>query len=108
MSEAKMLSPAQLRGGLAMLNISQAELAERAGISVETLKRLLGVRAGISVGQGVSAEAMEKARAALEKAGVEFIAENGGGPGVRLRKTVAAAANASTIAIEDLNAENDK
>jgi hypothetical protein len=25
-------------------------------------------------------------RAALESAGVEFIAENGGGPGVRLRK----------------------
>jgi transcriptional regulator with XRE-family HTH domain len=25
-------------------------------------------------------------RAALEAAGVEFIAENGGGPGVRLRK----------------------
>jgi hypothetical protein len=24
--------------------------------------------------------------AALEKAGVEFIAENGGGPGVRLKK----------------------
>jgi hypothetical protein len=27
-----------------------------------------------------------KVRAALEAAGVEFIAENGGGPGVRLRK----------------------
>ena len=27
-----------------------------------------------------------KVRAALEKAGVEFIAENGGGAGVRLRK----------------------
>ena len=26
-------------------------------------------------------------RAALEAAGVEFIAENGGGPGVRLKKT---------------------
>jgi hypothetical protein len=25
-------------------------------------------------------------REALEKAGIEFIAENGGGPGVRLRK----------------------
>jgi hypothetical protein len=27
-------------------------------------------------------------RAALEAAGVEFIPENGGGPGVRLRKNV--------------------
>ena len=29
----------------------------------------------------------EKIIAALEKAGVEFIAENGGGPGVRIRKS---------------------
>jgi hypothetical protein len=28
----------------------------------------------------------EKIRAALEIAGIEFISENGGGPGVRLRK----------------------
>nr|WP_281404845.1 hypothetical protein [Methylocystis sp. B8] len=34
----------------------------------------------------VSVDAREKLRAALEKAGVEFIAENGGGPGVRLKK----------------------
>ena len=29
---------------------------------------------------------LEDVRGALEKAGIEFIAENGGGPGVRLRK----------------------
>ena len=28
----------------------------------------------------------DKIRTALEKAGIEFIDENGGGPGVRLRK----------------------
>lgn len=33
---------------------------------------------------------VEQLRAALEAAGVEFIAENGGGPGVRLRKADAA------------------
>lgn len=70
-----------------MLNLSQGELAVNAGISVETVKRLLGVRAGISVGQGVSADAAEKARLALESAGVEFIPENGGGAGVRLKKS---------------------
>jgi hypothetical protein len=31
-------------------------------------------------------ETRSKIIAALEKAGVEFIEENGGGPGVRLRK----------------------
>ncbi|MFB9985479.1 hypothetical protein ACFSQQ_10345 [Mesorhizobium kowhaii] len=34
---------------------------------------------------------MEKIRAALESAGVEFIPENGGGAGVRLRKSAAPA-----------------
>lgn len=33
-----------------------------------------------------SEAAIAAIRAALEAAGVEFIAENGGGPGVRLRK----------------------
>ncbi|MBG0808742.1 transcriptional regulator [Methylosinus sp. H3A] len=69
-----------------MLSLSQADLAQSAGVSVETLKRLEGIRAGISVGQGVSADALAKVRSALEAAGVEFIAENGGGAGVRLRK----------------------
>jgi hypothetical protein len=32
------------------------------------------------------ARTAEKIRSALEKGGVEFIDENGGGPGVRLRK----------------------
>jgi hypothetical protein len=34
---------------------------------------------------------MEVIRRALEEAGIEFIDANGGGPGVRLRKPVAAA-----------------
>ena len=34
----------------------------------------------------VSVEAVDAIRAALERAGIEFIDQNGGGPGVRLRK----------------------
>ena len=34
----------------------------------------------------VSSEAVQAIREALELAGIEFIDENGGGPGVRLRK----------------------
>lgn len=86
MSRMKNISPSQMRGARAMLNFSQAELAQRASISIETLKRLEGTRVGISVGQGVSIEALGKVRAALEKAGVIFVDENGEGPGVRLRK----------------------
>jgi histone H3/H4 len=37
-------------------------------------------------GPNVSDDAREKLRKALEKAGVEFIPENGGGAGVRMKK----------------------
>ena len=39
----------------------------------------------------VSREAVEKMQNALEQAGVEFIDENGGGAGVRLRKAASTA-----------------
>ncbi len=44
-------------------------------------------------------------RAALEKAGVQFIAEHGGGPGVPLRKGGASRDPATSV--EKLNASND-
>jgi hypothetical protein len=51
-------------------------------MSLPTVKRY-----ETAAGAKVSDDAVEKLREALEKAGVEFIPENGGGPGVRLRKT---------------------
>jgi hypothetical protein len=45
---------------------------------------------------------------ALESASVIFVAENGEGPGVRLRKGGLAGAKVASIPIEDLNAENDE
>ncbi len=80
------VTPSQIRGALAMLSISQADLARRAGVSVETLKRLMGIRPGVSVGQGVSADALGRVCSALEAAGIVFVDENGEGPGVRLKK----------------------
>jgi len=62
-------------------NWSQSKLAERAGLSLPTVKRV-----EIDLGLRVSEEARNKLRRASESAGVEFIDENGGGPGVRLRK----------------------
>ncbi|TLG77890.1 helix-turn-helix transcriptional regulator [Methylocystis sp. B8] len=75
-----MLSVAQLRGARGLLGWSQSQLAEAAGLSLPTIKRTELETVNVSV------DAREKLRAALEKAGVEFIAENGGGPGVRLKK----------------------
>ena len=76
-----MLTIEQLRGARGLLGWSQSKLATRAGLSLPTVKR---VEAGL--GPRVSDEARNKLRRALESAGVEFIDENGGGPGVRLRK----------------------
>jgi transcriptional regulator with XRE-family HTH domain len=51
---------------------------------------------------------LDAIRSALEAAGVEFIAENGGGAGVRLRKREPRGSPDATIPVEDLNAANDE
>lgn len=72
----------QLRGARAMVRISAQELADRAGVGVATVRRSEAETGEISATFSNS-NAM---KAALEAAGVEFIPENGGGAGVRLRK----------------------
>lgn len=72
---------AQSRAGRALLNWSQERLAEAARVSVTTLRNFER-GATTPVTNNLSA-----IRAALEAAGVEFIEENGGGPGVRLKKS---------------------
>ena len=52
----------------------------------------------------VAEEAIVKMRAALEAAGVAFIAKNGGGAGVRLRE----GHESKYIGWNDLNASNDE
>lgn len=71
----------QLRAARSLIGWSQAQVAEKAGLSVPTVKRAEGQGA-----VSASAEAVASIRVALESAGVEFIPENGGGAGVRLRK----------------------
>jgi transcriptional regulator with XRE-family HTH domain len=81
--ESLMILIEQLRAARSLLGWSQTKLAQQAGLSLPTIKR---VEREDSDGPNVSEEARNKIRVTLEKAGVEFIAENGGGPGVRLRK----------------------
>ena len=76
-----MLTIEQLRAARGLLGWSQSKLAARAGLSLPTVKRVEA-----DLGPRVSDEARNKLRRTLESAGVEFIDENGGGPGVRLRK----------------------
>jgi predicted transcriptional regulator len=78
--EALMITSEQCRAGRGLLGWSQQELADSAGVGVVTVHQL---EAGTSEPRRAT---LVVVRRAFEKAGVEFIDENGGGPGVRLRK----------------------
>jgi predicted transcriptional regulator len=71
----------QIKAGRALLAWSQEQLAAAAEVSIPTIKRL-EANDGPVGGRG---RTVEKILNAMEAAGVEFIDENGGGPGVRLR-----------------------
>jgi predicted transcriptional regulator len=72
----------QIKAARALLGWSQEDLAKHSGVSAPTVKRLEAAEGDI----GGRAETGEALVEALEEAGVEFIAENGGGAGVRLTK----------------------
>lgn len=74
------MTPAQTRAARGLIDWSQSRLADAAGVSLSTVKDFEAGRRQ-PVPNNLTA-----IRAALEAAGVEFIAENGGGAGVRLRK----------------------
>ena len=63
----------------AALGLGVRELAALADVSPDTVARL-------ERGEPLRESTLAAIRAALETAGVEFIAENGGGAGVRLTK----------------------
>ena len=75
-----MIAPEQCKAARGLLSWSQQELALRARVGVVTIHQL---ETGISQPRRATLEVI---RRAFESAGVEFIDENGGGLGVRLRK----------------------
>jgi hypothetical protein len=76
------LTSAQIRAARSLIRWSAEDLAGRSSLSVATIRR-----AELTDGETSMTAANDLAvRRALEAAGVEFIEENGGGPGVRLRK----------------------
>ena len=75
------ITGAQCRAGRALLGWSQDDLVKASKVTKSTVANFeAGKRSPYD-------RTLADVRAALEKAGVEFIAENGGDPGVRLRKS---------------------
>ena len=76
----------QIKAARALLGWSQADLSRGSDVSEPTIKRLESQDGDL----GGRAETGAKIISALEAAGVEFISENGGGAGVRLKRQMPA------------------
>ena len=77
-----MISSSQIRAAKALLRWSGEELANRAGVSLSTVRR---VEASIGVPEAQNMKTIVAIKKALEQAGVEFIGSPEDRPGVRLR-----------------------
>src|SRR5262249_51197284 len=80
------LTAEQIRAARAMLRWEQTQLAERAGVSVETIKRLEGAEGRLAA----QIDTLMKIRTACEFAGIEFT-DDEKRPGVRLAEDRTAA-----------------
>jgi transcriptional regulator with XRE-family HTH domain len=76
------LTSAQIRAARSLIRWTAEDLAGASSLSVATIRRaeLRETETSLTTANNLAI------RRALEAAGVEFIDENGGGPGVRLRK----------------------
>jgi hypothetical protein len=76
-----MLTSSQIRAARALIRWSADDLAKQSSLSVATIRRaeLTTDATSMTVANNLAV------RHALENAGIEFIDENGGGAGVRLR-----------------------
>jgi transcriptional regulator with XRE-family HTH domain len=75
-----MITSAQCRAARGLIGWSQQDLANHAGVGTVAIHQL---ESGASQPRRAT---LDVVRRALEAAGVEFIDENGGGAGVRLKK----------------------
>jgi transcriptional regulator with XRE-family HTH domain len=78
-----MLTSNQIRAARALLRWSAQKLADQAGLGISTIQRMEAT-SGVP---SASARNLDTVQRSLEAAGVVFIDENGGGPGVRLGST---------------------
>lgn len=76
------MTPEQCRMARAALNLGVRDVAKLADVSTNTITRL-------ERGEQLKDSTVQAVRSVLETAGIEFIPENGGGAGVRLKKPIA-------------------
>jgi transcriptional regulator with XRE-family HTH domain len=96
-----MITAEQGRAARALLDWSRERLAEASRVSLRTI---IDFERRARVPRFLTLDAL---RRALEAGGVEFIPENGGGAGVRLRKGGPRGDPDASIKVENLTAEND-
>lgn len=72
----------QIKAARSLLDWSQTDLADASGVSEPTIKRL-EAQGDLLGGRN---ETAQKIIHALQSGGIEFIPENGGGAGVRLKR----------------------
>lgn len=96
-----MLNGSQVRMARGYLRWSAKELADKSGVAESTIKRI-ETEDGFPAARGANIEAVYRA---LVNAGIVFIPENGGGPGVRLRKPTEP--ESEGIEVSKLNSRND-
>ena len=77
-----MISSAQIRSARGLLGISANELAEMAKVTWRTVQRFEAANC-IPASRGGT---LERVKAALEQAGIEFLGDPVASPGVRLRR----------------------
>jgi hypothetical protein len=76
------LTSAQIRAARALIRWRAEDLARESAVGIATIRR-----AELREDETSLTAPNDRAiRVALQEAGIEFIDENGGGPGVRLRK----------------------
>jgi transcriptional regulator with XRE-family HTH domain len=96
----KQLTKEQSRAARALIDLSQAQLADAANLGESTIRDFEKGRRVPTINN------LAAIRAALEAAGVIFVEENGEGPGVRLKKLKQGAAK--TLPLEYIISENDE
>lgn len=73
------ITPATCRAGRGLLDLTQKQLAAAAKVGLSTVKAFEGEQSTPITNNLLAIQV------ALEASGIEFIPENGGGPGVRLK-----------------------